>query len=134
MKSKEEFIKRWQIQMIGLAMFGATSDRNDGPYAKASRILYVPAEMNALLSSIYDDIDPLCLPNLSVEDLGKLFDKLYLTDRDRFIEWIFGNLSGTQVVEMFLARYDKATPEVKKIIADKCRVKFNPPQTNGAKK
>src|SRR5205814_1737261 len=65
MKSKTEFIERWKLQMVGLAMYGVTSERNDGLMSRSARILELPKEVQGLLGAMYDSLDPENYPCVS---------------------------------------------------------------------
>ena len=78
MKSKTEFIERWKLQMVGLAMYGVTSERNDGLMSRSARILELPKEVQGLLGAMYDSLDPENYPCVSA---GK-FDGTFGRRRD----------------------------------------------------
>ena len=54
MKSKEEFIKRWEAHLAGLALFGLVSESKEGTLQRAGRALDIPAEVRRLLGLMYD--------------------------------------------------------------------------------
>ena len=55
-RTKEEFVKRWQYHVLGMVMFGVSSEKNDGPTVRASKVFELPAEVQKLLGQLYDDL------------------------------------------------------------------------------
>lgn len=58
MRTKDEWIARWRLQLAGLAMFGVVSDAKDGPLQRAARWMEIPAQVEKLLAQMYADLDP----------------------------------------------------------------------------
>jgi hypothetical protein len=56
MKTKEEFVKHWRAHLAGLALFGVASEQKDGALVRATKILDIPAEVEALLGRMYDHV------------------------------------------------------------------------------
>lgn len=55
-RTKEEFVKRWRAIIAGMALFGVASETRDGPLLRASKVLDIPGEVEALLRRMYDDL------------------------------------------------------------------------------
>lgn len=55
---RDEFIARWRCHLAGLALCGTASEIRDGPLARASRVLEIPAEVDRLLAQMYADLAP----------------------------------------------------------------------------
>lgn len=56
MRNKDDFVARWKFRLAGLALYGACGERNDGPMRKIERVYEIPAEVEKLLSSMYQDL------------------------------------------------------------------------------
>ena len=56
MLSKEKFIEKWKFHLAALALYGTTSDKNDGPFMRASKIWDIPAQAEGLLGQLHDSI------------------------------------------------------------------------------
>lgn len=54
MKPKDEFLMAFRYKMAGMAMFGYVSDQRDGPTVRATKVMEIPADVEAFLSQIYD--------------------------------------------------------------------------------
>ena len=57
-RTREEFIDRWRKHLAGLALYGTLSEIRDGPLARASKVLEIPAEVERLLGQMFDDLNP----------------------------------------------------------------------------
>lgn len=57
MKTREQFVKRWSRHLAGLALYGLVSELRESTMGRASRALDIPAEVERLLTAMYDDLD-----------------------------------------------------------------------------
>jgi hypothetical protein len=55
-RSKDDFIARWRFRLAGLALYGACSERSDGPMRKIERVYEIPGEVERLLGLLWDDM------------------------------------------------------------------------------
>lgn len=55
---RDEWIRKWRCHLAGLALCGTASEIRDGPLARASRALDIPAEVDRLLGQMYADLVP----------------------------------------------------------------------------
>ena len=76
MKTKDAFIEQWKCHLAGMALYGTVSDKNDGPYTRASKVFDITAEVEKLLAAMYDSIGdgrtPAQLADVFLEAYGKL--------------------------------------------------------------
>ncbi len=56
MKSRDEFVRKWRCHLAGMALFGVASEARDGPMLRASKVLDIPGNVEALLARMYDDL------------------------------------------------------------------------------
>lgn len=56
MRSREEFIRIWRVHLAALGLFGTYDQAKAGLMTRASRILELPEEVDALLGRMYDDL------------------------------------------------------------------------------
>ncbi len=55
--SKDDFVKKWRKHLAAVALFGYVSESKDKPMERAAKIMDIPADTDALLARIYDDLD-----------------------------------------------------------------------------
>lgn len=53
--TREEFVKKWEAAVSGMALCGLASELKDGPIARGSRALDIPDDVRKLLARLYDD-------------------------------------------------------------------------------
>ena len=74
--TREQFIKKWNKYIAGLALYGTISERNDGPLTRAAKIMDIPAEVEALLGRLYDSARESDTPPKAAAN-GKPTEKAY---------------------------------------------------------
>lgn len=89
MLSKEQFIEAWKVHIAGLALFGSSSDRDEGPFTRASKVWEIPKNSENMLSQMYDSIGIKPVPKLTTEDhveaIGKAFKTMTEADQNKLI-------------------------------------------------
>jgi hypothetical protein len=56
--TKDEFKARWRYRLAGIALYGSVSEIKDGPLARASKLMEIPAQVEQLLEAMYADLAP----------------------------------------------------------------------------
>ena len=89
MKTREAFIEQWKCHIAGMALYGSISDKNDGPYTRASKVFDITAEVEKLLAAMYDSIEatdktPDQLADVFLEAYGTLAPEKRTPLIDRF--------------------------------------------------
>lgn len=57
-RTREQFIDRYKHRLAAMVLFMQTSERVDGPLARAARIFEMPGEIERLLGQMYDENAP----------------------------------------------------------------------------
>lgn len=56
--TRQEFVRKWRIQLAGLALYGIANEAKGGPLQRAAHALEVPGQVERLLNDLYDDLAP----------------------------------------------------------------------------
>lgn len=56
MKTRDEFIREWRLQMAGGFLYGVTSECKDGVVSRAARVLEIRDEVESMLGKMYDSL------------------------------------------------------------------------------
>lgn len=56
--TRTAFIDKYKFHLLGMAIYGRASDAKDGPLKKAMMWYEAPAEVERLLSDMFDDLQP----------------------------------------------------------------------------
>lgn len=90
--TKEQFVDAWKVHLAGLALFGSASDKNDGPFTRASKVWEIPANSENMLRQMYDSIGLKPQPKLTTEEhveaIGKAFKAMTEPEQKKLTDLI----------------------------------------------
>lgn len=72
MTAKEAWVEKWKCHIAGMALFGTVEELSHNPIQRTARALKIPAQVEALLGKMFDDMGKMTANGQSqtVVDLG----------------------------------------------------------------
>ncbi len=84
MLSKEKFVEKWRLHIAALALYGITSDRNDGPFTRAAKIWDIPKQAEDLLRELHESLLPECPSKLAAWVVAKAGEYTSASEKEMF--------------------------------------------------